>query len=106
MKKIKTEINLMLENEELAQRILINDGERVASLSRTADKPDGIEEYGSSYYDFKKAQFDDSEIDLYIKLRQLKNLDTIKKCCIFFVVLAAVGLAVSLICGINVLNSF
>ena len=79
MKKLKTEINLLLEKEELSNRIRIIDEEKIAKLKETSDIPNGIDMYGMDYYEFERAEFSDSELDAYIKLRYLKSIDTIKK---------------------------
>lgn len=105
MKKLKTEINLLLEKEGLSKRVRIKDEAKISELKSTTDIPNGIDMYGMDYFEFAKAEFSDSELNMYIKLRQLKALDIIKKCCVFFTVIVSIGVLIALIFGINLASA-
>lgn len=118
MKNIQKEIFSLLEGEGFASKAKVTDKEEIEKLSQMENLPENISKFVSQefgydgkdvYYKSERAKASVEEIDLYIKLKQLKEISIIKKCCLFFAVVTALGLIGILIWGINIasmLSSF
>ncbi len=67
--------------------------------------PDGVYQYengeGIGFYRLNDMKISEEDIKRFIQLNQLKTLNTIKKCAIFFVVLTGISVFFSLISVIS-----
>lgn len=111
MKNIQKEIFSLLEGEGFASKTTVTDEKEIEKLSQMENLPENISKYVSQefgfnakevYYKSERAKASAEEMDLYIKLKQLKEISIIKKCCLFFAVVTALGLVGILIWGINI----